>query len=65
MKTNKHSKFFEYMTIFFAVVGTLAMFAAVGAIEEDKYLLGASAACLGIGSYIMALGSQNIYADKL
>ena len=65
MKTNKHSKFFEYMTIFFAVVGTLAMFAAVGAIEEDKYLIGASAVCLGIGSYIMSLFTQNIYADKL
>ena len=40
-------KIYEYMTIIFAVMGTLAMVSAVGAIEADQYLLGASAACVG------------------
>tara|TARA_B100000085_G_scaffold214824_1_gene199056 strand:+ start:243 stop:428 length:186 start_codon:yes stop_codon:yes gene_type:complete len=58
------NKFFEYMTIFFAIVGTLSMVAAVGAIEEDKWMLGASAISLGIASFIMSLFSQSVFADN-
>tara|TARA_Y100001937_G_C7091406_1_gene317926 strand:- start:103 stop:285 length:183 start_codon:yes stop_codon:yes gene_type:complete len=58
------NKFFEYMTIFFAIVGTLSMVAAVGAIEEDKWMLGASAISLGIASFIMSLFSQSVFANK-
>ena len=57
-------KIYEYMTVVFAVVGTLAMVSAVGAIETDQYLLGASAVCVGIASFIMSLFSQSLYADK-
>jgi len=56
-------KIYEYMTLVFAVVGTLAMVAAVGAIEADQYLLGASAALTGIASYIMTLFSQVLFAE--
>jgi len=56
-------KILEYMTIVFAVMGTIAMFAAVGAIETDQYLLGASAVCVGIASYIMSLFSQQLYSE--
>ena len=56
-------KILEYMTIVFAVMGTLAMVSAVGAIETDQYLLGASAVCVGIASYIMSLFSQQLYSE--
>jgi hypothetical protein len=56
-------KIYEYMTIFFAIVGTLSMVAAVGAIESDQWLLGASAVSIGIGSYIMSLFSQQLYSE--
>ena len=56
-------KIYEYMTIVFAVMGTLAMVSAVGAIETDQYLLGASAVCVGIASYIMSLFSQQLYTE--
>ena len=62
-KTMK-KKIYEYMTVVFAVVGTLSMVSAVGAIETDQYLLGASAVCVGIASYTMSLFSQSLYADK-
>jgi predicted membrane channel-forming protein YqfA (hemolysin III family) len=61
-KTMK-KKIYEYMTIFFAIVGTLSMVAAVGAIESDQWLLGASAVSIGIGSYIMTLFSQQLYSE--
>ena len=48
-------KIYEYMTVVFAVMGTLAMVSAVGAIETDQYLLGASAVCVGFASFVMAL----------
>ena len=51
------------MTLVFAVVGTLAMVSATGAIEADQYLLGAAAALTGITSYLMCLFSQNLYAE--
>ena len=35
-KTMK-KKIYEYMTVVFAVMGTLAMVSAVGAIETDQY----------------------------
>ena len=57
-------KIYEYMSVVFAVVGTLSMVSSVGAIETDQYLLGASAVCVGIASFIMSLFSQSLYADK-
>ena len=51
------------MTLVFAVVGTLAMVSATGAIETDQYLLGAAAALTGITSYMMCLFSQTLYAE--
>ena len=51
------------MTIVFAVMGTLGMVSAVGAIETDQYLLGASAACVGFASFIMSLFSQQLYSE--
>ena len=56
-------KIYEYMTIVFAVMGTIAMVSAVGAIETDQYLLGAAAALTGITSYMMCLFSQTLYAE--
>ena len=60
---NKIKKVYEYMTLVFAVVGTLAMVSATGAIEADQYLLGAAAALTGIASYVMTLFSQTLYAE--
>ena len=51
------------MTLVFAVVGTIAMVSATGAIETDQYLLGAAAALTGITSYMMCLFSQTLYAE--
>ena len=56
-------KIYEYMTLVFAVVGTLAMVSATGAIESDQYLLGAAAALTGITSYLMCLFSQTLFAE--
>ena len=56
-------KILEYMTIAFAVMGTLGMVATVGAIESDQYLLGGSAVCVGIASFIMSLFSQQLYSE--
>ena len=56
-------KIYEYMTIVFAVMGTLAMVSAVGAIETDQYLLGAAAALTGITSFLMCLFSQTLFAE--
>ena len=56
-------KIYEYMTLVFAVVGTLAMVSATGAIEADQYLLGAAAALTGITSYMMCLFSQVLFAE--
>ena len=56
-------KIYEYMTLVFAVVGTLAMVSATGAIEADQYLLGAAAALTGITSYLMCLFSQTLFAE--
>ena len=61
-KTMK-KKIYEYMTVVFAIVGTLSMVSAVGAIETDQYLLGASAVCVGIASFIMTLFSQQLYSE--
>ena len=58
---NKMKTVYEYMTVFFAILGTLAMVSAVGAIETDQWLLGASAVCVGIASFIMTLFSQQLY----
>jgi uncharacterized membrane protein HdeD (DUF308 family) len=60
---NKIKKVYEYMTVFFAILGTLAMVSAVGAVEEDQWLLGASAVCVGIASFIMTLFSQQLYSE--
>ena len=56
-------KIYEYMTLVFAVVGTLAMVSAVGAIETDQWLLGAAAAMTCITSYMMTLFSQSLFAE--
>ena len=56
-------KIYEYMTVVFAVMGTLAMVSAVGAIETDQYLLGASAVCVGFTSFVMTLFSQQLYSE--
>ena len=56
-------KIYEYMTIVFAVMGTLGMVSAVGAIETDQYLLGAAAALTGITSFLMCLFSQTLFAE--
>ena len=60
---NKMKTVYEYMTVFFAILGTLAMVAAVGAVEEDQWLLGAAAVSTGIASYIMSLFSQQLYSE--
>ena len=60
---NKMKTVYEYMTVLFAVVGTLSMVSAVGAIETDQYLLGTAAALTGITSYAMTLFSQSLYAE--
>jgi uncharacterized membrane protein HdeD (DUF308 family) len=60
---NKIKKVYEYMTVFFAILGTLAMVSAVGAVEEDQWLLGAAAVSTGIASYIMSLFSQQLYSE--
>jgi len=56
-------KIYEYMTLVFAVVGTLSMVSAVGAIETDQYLLGVVAVMTGITSYMMTMFSQSLYAE--
>ena len=60
---NKMKTVYEYMTVFFAILGTLAMVSAVGAVEEDQWLLGAAAVSTGIASYIMSLFSQQLYSE--
>ena len=60
---NKMKTVYEYMTVFFAILGTLAMVSAVGAVEGDQWLLGASAVCVGIASFIMSLFSQQLYSE--
>ena len=62
-KNNKLKKFYEYMTIGMATVGTLSMVSAVGAIETNQWLLGASAVTLGITSYALSLYSQILYSE--
>jgi uncharacterized membrane protein HdeD (DUF308 family) len=60
---NKMKTVYEYMTVFFAILGTLAMVSAVGAIETDQWLLGGAAVSTGIASYIMSLFSQQLYSE--
>jgi len=62
-KNNKLKKFYEYMTIGMATVGTLSMVSAVGAIETNQWLLGGSATMLGIASYALSLYSQILYSE--
>ena len=54
---------YEYMTIGMATIGTLSMVSAVGAIETNQWLLGASAVTLGITSYALSLYSQILYSE--
>jgi hypothetical protein len=66
MKNNKGytmKKIIEYMSVIMATVGTLAMVGAVGSIEIDKYLQGASMALIGVASYILALYAQELYKE--
>ena len=60
---NKMKTVYEYMTVFFAILGTLAMVSAVGAVEVDQWLLGAAAVSTGVASYIMSLFSQQLYSE--
>ena len=53
-------KFLEYLTIGNAVVGTLMMVGAVGAIEIDKWLQGGVMALLGATMFMLALYSQEL-----
>ena len=56
-------KILEYITIAMSVLGTLCMIGAVGSIEVDKYLQGASMTMLGIDSFILSLYSQTLYSE--
>ena len=56
-------KFLEYLTIGNAVVGTLMMVGAVGAIETDKWLQGGVMALLGATMFMLALYSQELYKE--
>ena len=70
-KGNTMKKFYEYMTITMATVGTLCMVGAVGAIDggyngipmNDNWLLCGQMALLGIASYALALYSQILYSE--
>ena len=56
-------KFLEYLTIGNAVIGTLMMVGAVGAIEIDKWLQGGVMALLGATMFMLALYSQEFYKE--
>jgi len=64
-------KFYEYMTIIMATIGTLCIIGAVGAIDggykgipmNDNWLLCGQLALLGIASYALALYSQILYSE--
>ena len=56
-------KFLEYLTIGNAVVGTLMMVGAVGAIEIDKWLQGGVMGLLGATMFMLALYSQELYKE--
>ena len=56
-------KFLEYLTIGNAVIGTLMMVGAVGAIEIDKCLQGGVMALLGATMFMLALYSQELYKE--
>ena len=58
------NKFFEYLTIIMAVIGTIAMYGAVGAIETDQWLLAGSMTLLGLTSYLLALYSQELFKEN-
>ena len=60
---NKMKTVYEYMTIFFAILGTLAMVSAVGSLETNQYLLFAAAMSTGFASFIMSLFSQQLYSE--
>ena len=60
---NKMKTVYEYMTVFFAILGTLAMVAAVGSLETNQYLLFAAAVSTGFASFIMSLFSQQLYSE--
>ena len=52
------NKFYEYMTILFAVIGILLMYAAVGFIETDQWIAGISITLSGVSSMILTLVFQ-------
>tara|TARA_B100000945_G_C19954974_1_gene400322 strand:- start:286 stop:468 length:183 start_codon:yes stop_codon:yes gene_type:complete len=51
-------KFYEYMTILFATIGMLLIFASVGFIETDQWIAGISIALSGVSSMILTLVFQ-------
>jgi len=60
---NKMKTVYEYMIVFFAILGTLAMVSAVGSLETNQYLLFAAAVSTGFASFIMSLFSQQLYSE--
>ena len=58
------NKFFEYLTIIMAVIGTIAMYGAVGAIETDQWLLAGSMTLLCLTSFLLALYSQELFKEN-
>ena len=51
-------KFFEYVCVCSAVLGTLVIIGAVGSIETDRWLQGGAMALLGVAMFIMSLYAQ-------
>ena len=51
-------KFFEYVCVCSAVLGTLVIIGAVGSIETDRWLQGGAMALLGVAMFILSLYAQ-------
>ena len=51
-------KFFEYVCVCSAVLGTLVMIGAVGSIETDKWIQGGAMALLCVAMFILSLYAQ-------
>ncbi len=57
-------KVYEYLTIGNAVLGTLIMVGAVGAIETDQWLMAGTMGLLGGSMFVLALYSQVLYSEE-
>ena len=58
------NKLFEYMTLITAVLGTLMLVGATGAVETDQWLLAGTLSLLGVTMYILSLYSQTLYKES-